>query len=97
VIDKTGRKAFPELVAVRRRILKAMRARDAVAATKAMNEYLGTVHEVIDVEPIALHRPGRAPAAPVPPAAPLKVRGTVAKAVKLPVRSARAPLKKAAR
>jgi GntR family transcriptional regulator, transcriptional repressor for pyruvate dehydrogenase complex len=97
VIDKTGRKAFPELVAVRRRILKAMRARDAVAATKAMNEYLGTVHEVIDVEPIALHRPGRAPAAPVPPAAPVKVRGPVAKAVKLPVRAARAPLKKAAR
>ncbi len=44
IIDRTGRQARPELVAVRRRILKAMRGRDAKAATKAMDEYLATVH-----------------------------------------------------
>jgi DNA-binding FadR family transcriptional regulator len=44
VIDRTGRKARPELVAVRRRILKAMRARDAKGATKGMDEYLSIVH-----------------------------------------------------
>jgi DNA-binding FadR family transcriptional regulator len=63
VIDRTGRIARPELVAVRRRILKAMRARDAVAATAAMNEYLGVVHHGMDAEPIELVRPGRAVAA----------------------------------
>jgi DNA-binding FadR family transcriptional regulator len=62
VIDKTGRKARPELVPVRRRILKAMRARDANAAIKAMEEYLAVVHEAMDVEPVVLPRPGRAPA-----------------------------------
>jgi GntR family transcriptional repressor for pyruvate dehydrogenase complex len=44
IIDRTGRKARPELVAVRRRILKAMRARDAKNATRAMDEYLSIVH-----------------------------------------------------
>jgi DNA-binding FadR family transcriptional regulator len=63
VIDKTGRVARPELVPVRRRILKAMRARDVAAATAAMDEYLAIVHEGMDAEPIALERPGRAPAA----------------------------------
>ena len=67
VIDKTGRKARPQLIAVRRRVLKAMRARDAAAAMKSMDEYFSVVHEVMDVEPIELHRPGRAPAAPAPP------------------------------
>jgi len=63
VIDRTGRKARPELVPVRRRILKAMRARDAGGAVKAMNEYLGIVHEGMDGEPIEVVRPGRTLAA----------------------------------
>jgi GntR family transcriptional regulator, transcriptional repressor for pyruvate dehydrogenase complex len=57
IIDRTGRKARPELVAVRRRILKAMRARDAKAATKAMDEYLSIVHA--GMGPAARHRPAR--------------------------------------
>ena len=94
VIDKTGRKARPELVPVRRRILKAMRARDAAAATKAMNEYLAVVHEGMDAEPVALPRPGRAPAAPVPPVhARVKV-AKAAKAVRVPARPVRPALKK---
>src|SRR5205085_7085350 len=52
VIDRTGRKARPELVAVRRRILKAMRARDPKAATKAMNEYLSIVQAGMDAAPL---------------------------------------------
>lgn len=63
VVDRTGRVARPELVAVRRRILEAMRARDADVATKGMNEYLGVVHKAIDAEPIELVKPGRALAA----------------------------------
>lgn len=63
VIDRTGRIARPELVPVRRRILNAMRARDADAAVEAMNEYLGVVHQGMDAEPIELVRPGRAVAA----------------------------------
>jgi 2,3-bisphosphoglycerate-independent phosphoglycerate mutase len=64
VTDKVGRKSRPELFAVRRRILKAIRARDVIAATRAMNEYLANVHDVMDDEPIALRRPGREPAPP---------------------------------
>ncbi|MCW5653789.1 GntR family transcriptional regulator [Hydrogenophaga sp.] len=63
VIDRTGRVARPELVAVRKRILKAMRARDADSATKAMNEYLSVVHQGMDADPIEVMRPGRAVAA----------------------------------
>jgi GntR family transcriptional repressor for pyruvate dehydrogenase complex len=63
VIDRTGRIARPQLVAVRRRILKCMRARDAAGAIKAMNEYLAVVHTGMDAEPIELVRPGRAVAA----------------------------------
>jgi DNA-binding FadR family transcriptional regulator len=63
VIDRTGRIARPELVPVRRRILKAMRARDAATATKAMNEYLEVVHDVLAAQPIELVKPGRAVAA----------------------------------
>ena len=53
VIDQTGRKARPELVPVRRRILKALRARDAKAAAKGMDEYLTIVQEGMDAEPAA--------------------------------------------
>ena len=42
-----------------------MRARDVKAATKAMDEYLGVVHQGMDAEPVALLRPGRTPVAPV--------------------------------
>lgn len=94
VIDKTGRKARPELVSVRRRILKAMRARDAAAAMKIMQEYLKVVHEDMGVEPIALQRPGRVPATPIPPAPATKAKA--ARAVKVPAARA-APLKKLAR
>lgn len=72
VIDRTGRIARPELVAVRRRILKAIRARDANAATQAMNEYLGVVHRGMDAEPIELVRPGRTVAAVAKQSVPAK-------------------------
>ena len=61
VIDRTGRKARPELVPVRRRILKAMRARDAKAAAKGMEEYLTIVQEGMDA-PAAVPAPEPAPA-----------------------------------
>jgi len=76
VIDRTGRKARPELVPVRRRILKAMRARDARAAAKAMDEYLVIVQEGMDSEPAA--KPS-APA-PVAKAAPPVKRAAARKA-----------------
>ena len=47
MIDRTGRKARPELVPVRRSILKAMRERNADAAMQGMDEYLTIVHEGI--------------------------------------------------
>jgi len=47
MIDRTGRKARPELVPVRRNILKAMRERNAEAAARGMDEYLSVVHEGI--------------------------------------------------
>ncbi|PNG46088.1 MULTISPECIES: GntR family transcriptional regulator [unclassified Variovorax] len=53
VIESNGRKARPELVPVRRRILKALRARDAKAAAKGMDEYLTIVQEGMDAEPMA--------------------------------------------
>jgi DNA-binding FadR family transcriptional regulator len=59
VIDKTGRKARPELVTVRRRILKALKARNAKPAILAMNEYLVIVHEGMDAAPIKVVRPVR--------------------------------------
>jgi DNA-binding FadR family transcriptional regulator len=68
VIDRTGRKARPELVPVRRRILKAMRARDAQAAAKGMDEYLTIVQEGMDVASFA----SVAPAAPAARAAPAR-------------------------
>ncbi len=80
VIDKTGRKARPRLVAVRRRVIKALRARDAAAAIKVMDEYFEEVHEVMDVEPVSLHLPGRAPAAPVLPAGSRKPPAKAAQA-----------------
>ncbi|WP_177224715.1 FadR/GntR family transcriptional regulator [Variovorax sp. 770b2] len=65
VIDRTGRVARPELVAVRRRILAAMKARDADAAIHEMNDYLAVVHLGIDIgEPvIEVVKPGRTVAA----------------------------------
>ena len=63
VIDKTGRVSRPELVATRRRMLKAMRAGDSAAAIRATNEYMGVVHEGMDAEPIEIIRPRRVVAA----------------------------------
>jgi DNA-binding FadR family transcriptional regulator len=61
VIDKTGRVARPELVPVRKQILKAMRDRDAKAAIRAMNKYLDVVHSgILDKPPIELPPPGKA-------------------------------------
>lgn len=59
VVDKQGRKPRPELVAIRRRILKAMRARDAEAAMKNMGEYLTVIHGDLEGEPVEVVRPGR--------------------------------------
>ena len=64
VNDKTVRKSRPELVAVRRRILAGLRARDAAAATRALNEFLAAVHEQMDAEPVPLKQPGVAPVVP---------------------------------
>ena len=74
VIDKKGRVVRPELVAVRRRILKALRARDAKAAAKAMDDYLAVVHQGMDDEPVVLPRPGRAPEIPATASAAKKRR-----------------------
>jgi DNA-binding FadR family transcriptional regulator len=63
VIDRTGRVARPELVAVRKRIVKSMRARDADAAIKHMDDYLSVVQQGMDADPIELMRPGRIVAA----------------------------------
>ena len=73
VIDRTGRKARPELVPVRRRILKAMRARDAKAAAKGMEEYLTIVQEGMDA-------PAAVALAPEPAPAPAAVKRAAAKA-----------------
>lgn len=75
VIDRVGRRARPELVPVRRHLLEAMRARDAEAAIKWMDEYLGVVHAGLSSEPIELVKPGRAVAAVAGnPAVPRKSR-----------------------
>ena len=79
VIDKTGRVARPELVVVRRRVLKAMRARDADAAAKALNEYMAVVHSGMDSEPIDVPRPGRSLAAVAGAKTAAKPRGTATK------------------
>ena len=63
VIDRTGRKARPELVPVRRRILKAMRARDVKSAVRGMDEYLSIIQEGMDAEPAAASAPARQAAA----------------------------------
>lgn len=59
VVDKQGRKPHPELVAIRRRILKAMRARDADEAMKNMGDYLAVIHGSLEGEPVEVVRPGR--------------------------------------
>jgi GntR family transcriptional regulator, transcriptional repressor for pyruvate dehydrogenase complex len=74
VIDKTGRVARPELVAVRKRILKALRARDAKAATLAMKDYLDVVHkDILDQPPIELPPLGKSIAPAKSKAAPKRV------------------------
>lgn len=50
VINRIGRKAWPELVEVRRRILAAMRKRNPGVAIKAIHEYLAVVHQIIDID-----------------------------------------------
>jgi len=88
IIDRTGRIARPELVSVRRRILKAMRARDADTAMKAMNEYLAVVHKSIDAEPIEVVKPGRTLAAVAKGSDTLKKPAAKAKATQAPARRA---------
>jgi len=51
VVEDAGRIHFPELPAVRRRILTSLRAKDEVGAMKAMEEYLTIVHRVLDTPP----------------------------------------------
>jgi GntR family transcriptional repressor for pyruvate dehydrogenase complex len=77
VIDRTGRVARPELVAVRRRILAAMKARDADAAIREMDHYLSVVHRGIDVgeAPIEVVKPGRTVAAVAKKAASTRTAG----------------------
>lgn len=80
VIDRTGRVARPELVAVRRRILAAMKARDADTAIHEMDDYLAVVHRGIDVgEPIEVVKPGRTVAAVAKKAASTKHVGAAPK------------------
>ncbi|MDA7419007.1 FadR/GntR family transcriptional regulator [Xenophilus arseniciresistens] len=62
VIDTSGRKARPELVPVRRNLLKAMRARDAKAAVRHMDQYLTIVQEGMDAAPAVAAAPAPAPA-----------------------------------
>lgn len=96
VIDRTGRVARPELVSVRKRILKAMRARDANNAIKAMNEYLSVVHQGMDADPIEVMRPGRAVAAVAKDSLPAGKTG-VKRAATKPAAKAVKPAKPAAR
>ena len=58
-VDTAGRTPRPALVPIRRRILKAMRARDADAAMKNMGEYLAVIHGDLEGEPVEVVRPGR--------------------------------------
>ncbi|ABE29392.1 bacterial regulatory s, gntR family protein [Paraburkholderia xenovorans LB400] len=51
MIDQTGAVARPELVAVRWRLLKYLRARDPRKAMKEMSGFLGVVHKGLSVEP----------------------------------------------
>lgn len=51
VLDKSGRKAWPELGGIRRRILKALRDRDTEAASKALNAYLSLVQAGMESQP----------------------------------------------
>ena len=83
MVDRVGRKARPQLVPVRWRIIKAMRARDPKAASKAVHEFLGIVHEGMTVAPL---RPAvvKGPVATRPAGAPR------APATKAPVRAAKA-------
>jgi len=82
VIDRTGRVARPELVSVRRRILAAMKARDADTAIREMNEYLAVVHRGIDAgePPIEVVRPGRTVAAVAKKAANTSLKAKAAPA-----------------
>lgn len=63
VTDRSGRKPRPELVETRRQIAAALRARDAQAAMRGVDEYLAVVHEGMDVPLGDVDRPGRTLAA----------------------------------
>jgi GntR family transcriptional regulator, transcriptional repressor for pyruvate dehydrogenase complex len=51
MIDQVGPVARPELVPVRWRLLKYLRARDPKKAMKEMSSFLGVVHKGLSVEP----------------------------------------------
>ncbi|HEY2257605.1 MAG TPA: GntR family transcriptional regulator [Variovorax sp.] len=89
VIDRTGRRARPELVPVRRHLLKAMRQRDAETAIQWIDQYLSVAHEGLISAPIEVVKPGRAMAAVAGSSAtPRKPRTPAAKS--------RAPARRAA-
>lgn len=48
VVEEAGRVHYPELPAIRLRILESLRAKDEIGATKAMEEYLTIVHRALD-------------------------------------------------
>lgn len=75
VIDKHGRILRPGLFPVRRRILNALRKRDANAARKAMNEYLDIVHGGMlekETREVAVRKAAQPPRIEAAPKAPAK-------------------------
>jgi len=90
MVDRVGRKARPELVPVRWRIIKAMRARDQTAACEAITEFLSILHQGMDVAPLAAVPEAKTAARPV-------ARTTAKAPPDSPERAARAPASKARR
>lgn len=50
IMDKNGRTARPELVPLRRNLLKRMRARDIEGARKSLTQYMGELHAPLLLE-----------------------------------------------
>jgi GntR family transcriptional repressor for pyruvate dehydrogenase complex len=78
MVDRVGRKARPELVPVRLRMIKALRARDQKAAVKAVREFLAILHDgmnAVEAAPAlsAAARPAARPAPARAAPAPRKV------------------------
>lgn len=60
VVEDAGRVHYPELSEIRSRILKSLRTKNELEATKAMEEYLTIVHKALDTPPIATQMDERA-------------------------------------